>query len=582
MPYPVAAVRGHSQVLSKTPLQKFVVAFWPFQADGSDATGRGNDLTLNNTPTFTAGLLGNALTLVQASHQSATATRTADTQIGSGDFYACAWVYQAAIFADNMPIIAPFDAHNSTDYMLYVQGGTLAWLIKNLTQTTVLGGMNTAHVWYFVECYYDYANQITAVRATKKPSGPQMLATPWATHAQTVRPPNTSIAFAVGAYAVNTTPPFSPNDGFLGGQIDEVQIRKSAAAAGGIPTKWESAQLWNLGSGLTWPLAAPTLPSLPLDILVMPAGSGAAGHQGFPILIKLSNGTWHQFWRSGTSHASLDGTIKHASAGLDSFNYAPEADLETSASRRLCPTAIIQLANGNVLRFVMSATTEPDYICTCYISTDNCATWDAGHVVSVLDKWTFSFGRPYQLASGTIILPVYGQATADSDPVTRSVLAASTDGGLTWSLYGTIASDGATAFDETSIINTSGTNWLAIVRSDTAPGHSWATHSTNDGVTWDALSDIGFYANAPELCYDGSGNLFMFYRSFTTPNYGYSWRKSADNGLTWGSENDIYTSTNFDGAYSSAVFYGTNFYLAYFKPASNAETHLYINAAASM
>lgn len=62
-----------------------LVASWKLD-DLTDATGRGNTLTNNNSATFVAGEIGNAVNLVAASSQSLSIAHNADVNPGDTDF----------------------------------------------------------------------------------------------------------------------------------------------------------------------------------------------------------------------------------------------------------------------------------------------------------------------------------------------------------------------------------------------------------------------------------------------------------------------------------------------------------------
>lgn len=57
------------------------VAYYLFE-DGSDATLRGNDLTVNNSPAFAAGLIGNAIGTASSGSKWASSSGTSDQDLG--------------------------------------------------------------------------------------------------------------------------------------------------------------------------------------------------------------------------------------------------------------------------------------------------------------------------------------------------------------------------------------------------------------------------------------------------------------------------------------------------------------------
>lgn len=92
MPYPVAACRSKN-FGAPVPswLASGLVSFYKL-ADTSDSFGS-NTLTNNNTATFGAGKIGNAVHLVRASQQTLSIADAANGLDQSGDFTITAWVY---------------------------------------------------------------------------------------------------------------------------------------------------------------------------------------------------------------------------------------------------------------------------------------------------------------------------------------------------------------------------------------------------------------------------------------------------------------------------------------------------------
>jgi hypothetical protein len=80
-----------------------LVAYWPFEEDASsgdvtavDWTGRGNDLTSNNTVPSVAGKIGSAREVVAANSEYLSRNSNADLQFGDGDWSISFWIFPTA------------------------------------------------------------------------------------------------------------------------------------------------------------------------------------------------------------------------------------------------------------------------------------------------------------------------------------------------------------------------------------------------------------------------------------------------------------------------------------------------------
>jgi hypothetical protein len=80
-----------------------LVAYWPFEEDASsgdvtavDWTGRGNDLTSNNTVLSATGKVGSAREFVAANSEYMDRASNSDLQFGDGDWSLSAWVLPAS------------------------------------------------------------------------------------------------------------------------------------------------------------------------------------------------------------------------------------------------------------------------------------------------------------------------------------------------------------------------------------------------------------------------------------------------------------------------------------------------------
>lgn len=146
----------------------------------------------------------------------------------------------------------------------------------------------------------------------------------------------------------------------------------------------------------------------------------------------------------------------------------------------------------------------------------------------------------------------------------ETVLLESSDQGATWAYKSTIApaSDNL-HYNEASIVNTTGTNWLAIIRENTGSDRRlYKSTSTNDGATWSSpslLTAAEINGTQPSLI-KTTGGLIVLATGDRTGISGHSaqdvWGMdrtgisifvSDDNGATWGYRTNVSGMTSTDG-----------------------------------
>src|SRR5436190_21285349 len=100
-----------------------VVAAWKL-SDLTDATGRGNTLTNNNSATFNTGKIGNAAYFTGSSSQYLSRSSNADLQAGDIDFTLGCWFYipNANSNQDAVLVAKRSEVAGGSDYALYYEG----------------------------------------------------------------------------------------------------------------------------------------------------------------------------------------------------------------------------------------------------------------------------------------------------------------------------------------------------------------------------------------------------------------------------------------------------------------------------
>src|SRR5215831_2548559 len=86
--------------------------------DLTDATGRGNDLTNNNSATFGAGKIGNAAYFTAASSQYLSHASDSDLALGAGSYTIGCWIYLASTPASSLTFISKWKT-GDLEYILF-------------------------------------------------------------------------------------------------------------------------------------------------------------------------------------------------------------------------------------------------------------------------------------------------------------------------------------------------------------------------------------------------------------------------------------------------------------------------------
>lgn len=216
-----------------------LVAFWELEeASGTrvDATGRGNDLTDNNTVLQGTGKVGNCADFELSNSEYLSRADNADLSVGDIDFTIAAWVKLESLVAD--AAIVAKGGVNDLSYGLDVNSGTTKFRFRvssaagftNLTgvDATTFGVVSET-VWYFVVAWHDAtANTINiqvndgTVDSTSYSAGSY----------------DGSAEFRIGA--------FDFYGAYWDGLIDQVGLWKRTLTSG------ERTSLYNGGSGLSY------------------------------------------------------------------------------------------------------------------------------------------------------------------------------------------------------------------------------------------------------------------------------------------------------------------------------------------
>ena len=262
----------------------------------------------------------------------------------------------------------------------------------------------------------------------------------------------------------------------------------------------------------------------------------------FGTLTVMSNGNILSVWSAGPSEA-VDAEVFHAISTTQGATWPVPTALETPSAGHTFngPVGVVTLANGKVIVNYFEAVNGfagPPISVHYITSTDNGVSWSAPATLTPYTNWSAAGGRLVQLASGRVLMPVYGRNIGDTKD--RCGVLISDDGGVTWSSVVSVSGTGADEnVNELALIQTPSGTVVAAMRTDDNAFYYRLTSSDN-GSTWSAKASMGFAATPtyPEIILEPDTQVvFMPYRQNVTEFAVY--RYSLDYGVTWGSEVSI-------------------------------------------
>lgn len=307
---------------------------------------------------------------------------------------------------------------------------------------------------------------------------------------------------------------------------------------------------------------------------------GAEVYNAFPAFVIAANGDWVVAFRAGATHLDSAGKIRISISDDDGATWTHSVAVDAASVDDRVNIGMVVLTVGEnagriLLPYLEHDGTEPT-VTKILKSDDNGATWSAhATVATLLTDWQFPYGQIRELSNGDLLMPCYGEVNGDTE--NRSVLLKSTDGGLTWSLHGTIAGTGASnGYNETSIITLdSESNLLAVCRTTNAPPKIFKVSSTDGGATWGSATELFADGVSPNMTRLNSGAILLSVGDRVEPTLGIRSYLSYDHGVTWSDARHIITGTPSAGqnlSYPAAAQLSTGrIFLVYYYEDSRGE-----------
>ena len=322
--------------------------------------------------------------------------------------------------------------------------------------------------------------------------------------------------------------------------------------------------------------------------------STGQGYEAWPAAIRLNDNSLLCAFSDGTAHTGNNTLVKVCKStdhGATWGSALTVCDESGSSIRCLTSLGMVQLASGRILLPYSREDNGTLAILSPKLkrSDDGGATWAAHSTVATPSgyDWVFSYGTIRELTpGGTLYMPAYGQKTSGGH--LDSLLLQSTNGGVDWTLKSVIAAgDASHEYDETDIINMSGTTWLAIIR-DEGAGNSVTRRctSSDDCATWGAVSLFdSAYTVSPCLYKIASDNIILSYAYRSAgisgaPNSGVVTYKTVDQNVNWTGGAYVYDAGSaIDLGYPALVPSNGLLYVAYY---DNAHDVLFASTGESV
>jgi hypothetical protein len=232
-----------------------LVAYWPFEEDASsgdvtavDWTGRGNDLTSNNTVLSATGKVGSAREFVAANSEYMDRASNTDLQFGDGAWTIACWVFAPSSPDQANSHIIGKDQSGGREFILTLGvnattnanrfGATIFHSSGTFVQVTgpVAANADFTNLWHHVAIVHDGAGVVSGYQNGALFSGTN--AVPTATRGAGLAFAATGTPFNVGRRS------FSGSPIHCTAVVDELAKWSRALSA------TEVAALWNSGNGI--------------------------------------------------------------------------------------------------------------------------------------------------------------------------------------------------------------------------------------------------------------------------------------------------------------------------------------------
>ncbi|WP_165808007.1 sialidase family protein [Microbacterium sp. TPD7012] len=264
------------------------------------------------------------------------------------------------------------------------------------------------------------------------------------------------------------------------------------------------------------------------------AATAPVGQQiRFPGAAKLLDGTIVAAYYEGPSHGATNGLIKLVRSSDDGLTWSSPI-LVTDQTHDPRGPQLTTLNDGTLLLtyFYMEWTATPYVAHGTFVmrSTDGGLTWSSPSAVgtqmscacgpvwpdSYAGGWSAHKGPIVELASGDLLIPLYG--TTPTDSRIRATVVRSTDGGVTWDAANEVTLGvGSISYLEPNLSVLPSGELVATIRTSATPRKLYLSRSFDNGFTWTTPSATDIPAEAHSQIVLDDGSVLLTYGNPNLP-----------------------------------------------------------------
>jgi len=277
---------------------------------------------------------------------------------------------------------------------------------------------------------------------------------------------------------------------------------------------------------------------------VVPVDTTSANHIAFPAAITLRSGKHLTVYRTALTHAAENTSKMRCKTSTDDGQTwsAPVIALDTPYDDG-GNIGVTQAHDDTVVAVAVVCpgpiSAADGWYSVAVRSTDEGATWSAPITINAGYTARSIAANAVTLPNGDILCAMFGRDSGVND--TYAVVAASSDGGLTWARRGVVAHTTTDDFNEPCIQVMPDGELLCFIRNLTHAGVNQIilSRSIDGGATWTTPRVILNQASGLPIPHvTRNGLLVLAYRDMAGGLYACQWATSADRGNTWALRGD--------------------------------------------
>jgi hypothetical protein len=257
-------------------------------------------------------------------------------------------------------------------------------------------------------------------------------------------------------------------------------------------------------------------------------------YNAFPSMALTQSGVLVAVWRQATHHdVAYPGSIYQSRSYDFGETWETPFAIKTDVTLDLRDPGITTLRDGRLLLHYRTAGASfVDHKVYMSYSNDDGETWGGAiNIPFTFNNYLRANDNIIELEDGTLLTTAYGKNTGQTYLSVRMV--STSDDGLTWSSESTVANGNTDSkdYNETQLGVLPNGDIRALVRNETGTKTILRTTSSNNGLTWGALSTVVVGSGRPTWIRLKSGAHILIYRR--NSDYSFEYVTSWDEGITW-------------------------------------------------